>query len=318
MAETSTTLARIIRKEAARIGFSAIGFSSPVPQSLAIERYKAMIAEKRHAEMTYMELRLDERAMPDMLLPGLKTIISAAISYNHPLHKSSGQPAISKYALIDDYHTVVRKKLEELLEFMKSLLGEDMKATIAVDSSPVLEKTWAEHSGIGKTGKNTLLIVPSAGSYIFLGEIFITKKIIDNKAPLPNLCGSCSKCVENCPTGALIEPGKLDASKCISYLTIELKREFSAEESVMIGNNLFGCDHCQEVCPHNQQASITADSAFTLCNDLLNISTETILTLTKSSFRNFFYGTPIFRIGLKRMKRNARAVKENLKKQNTC
>ena len=314
MAETSTNLARTIRKETARLGFSAIGFSSPVPQSLAIERYKAMIAEKRHAEMTYLEFRIDERAMPDMLLPGLKTIISAAVSYNHPLQNSSGKPDISKYALIDDYHTVVRKKLEELLEFLKSLLGEELNATISVDSSPVLEKTWAEHSGIGKTGKNTLLIVPSAGSYVFLGEIFINKEIIDNKIPLPNLCGSCSKCLESCPTGALIEPGRLDASRCISYLTVELKREFNAEESAMIGNHLFGCDHCQEVCPHNQQASITADSSFTLRNDLLNISAETILNLTKSSFRNFFYGTPIFRIGLKRMKRNARAVKENLKK----
>ena len=318
MAETSTTLARTSRKEAARLGFSAIGFSSPVAQSLAIERYKAMIDEKRHAEMTYMERRIEERAMPDMLLPGLKTIISAAISYNHPLHNSSGQPAISKYAIIDDYHTVVKNKLEELLKFMKTIMGEDLSATITVDSSPVLEKTWAEHSGIGKTGKNTLLIVPSAGSYVFLGEIFINKEIIDNKAPLPNLCGSCSKCIENCPTGALIEPGKLDASRCISYLTVELKREFSAEESAMTGNNLFGCDHCQEVCPHNQQASIRADRSFNLRNNILNISTETILNLTKSSFRNFFYGTPIFRIGLKRMKRNARAVKENLKKQNTC
>ena len=313
MADPSTNLARNIRKEAARLGFSAIGISSPVVQSLAIERYKAMIDEKRHAEMTYMELRIDERAMPDMLLPGLKTIISAAISYNHPLHNRFGQPVISKYALIDDYHSIIRKKLEELLRFLKTIMGEDLNATIAIDSTPVLEKTWAEHSGIGKTGKNTLLNVPSAGSYVFLGEILIDKEIIDNKPPLPNLCGSCTNCLESCPTGALIEPGKLDASKCISYLTGELKREFSTEESAMIGTHLFGCDHCQEVCPHNQQASIRADSSFTLRNDLLNISTETILNLTKSSFRNFFYGTPIFRIGPKRMKRNARAVKENLK-----
>ncbi len=314
MAVTSTNFARTIRKEAARLGFSAIGFSLPVPQSLAIERYKAMIDEKRHGEMTYMELRIDERAMPDLLLPGLKTVISAAVSYNHPLQNSSGKPDISKYALIDDYHTVVRKKLEELLVFLKSLLGEELNATISVDSSPVLEKTWAEHSGIGKTGKNTLLILPSAGSYVFLGEILIDKEIIDKKPPLPNLCGSCSNCIDSCPTGALIESGRLDASRCISYLTIELKREFSAEESSMIGNHLFGCDHCQEVCPHNKHVSITADRSFKVRPNLLNISTETILNLTKSSFRNLFYGTPIFRLGLKRLKRNAQAVSENLRK----
>jgi epoxyqueuosine reductase len=312
MADPSIYHARNIRKEAARLGFSAIGFSSPLPQLLAMQRYNAMIAEHRHAEMTYMEQRTDERRMPSMLLPGLKTIISAAISYNLPLHNSSGKPNISQYALIGDYHMIIRKKLEELLIFLKNLMGDDLNATITIDSSPVLEKTWAEHSGIGKTGKNTLLIVPSAGSYVFLGEIFINKEITDNKPPIPNLCGSCSNCLENCPTGALIEPGKLDASRCISYLTVELKRDFTAEESAMIGNQLFGCDRCQECCPHNQHTSITADKSFTLRNDLLNISTETILNLTTSSFRNLFYGTPVFRIGLKRLKRNARAVHENL------
>ena len=314
MADTSTNLVRNIRKEAARLGFCAIGFSSPVPQPLALLRYNAMIAEKRHAEMGYMGQRMDERAMPDMLLPGLKTIISAAISYNHPFHKNSGLPKISKYALIDDYHTVVRNKLKQLLESLKNLMGEDIKAAIAVDSSPVLEKTWAEHAGIGKTGKNTLLIIPSAGSYVFLGEILIDKEIIDHKPPLPNLCGSCSNCLENCPTGALIEPGKINASKCISYLTVELKREFTTEESAMIGNHLFGCDQCQECCPHNQHVSIKADRSFNVQNNLLNITTDDILNLTKSSFCNLFYSTPIFRIGLKRLKRNALAVEDNLKK----
>ncbi|MEI8186492.1 MAG: tRNA epoxyqueuosine(34) reductase QueG [Chlorobiaceae bacterium] len=312
MASHSTYLARDIRKEAARLGFSAIGFSSPLPQPLAMQRYNAMITEHRHAEMTYMEQRIDERATPTLLLSGLKTIISAAISYNYPHHNSSGMPNISKYAIIDDYHTVIRKKLEELLESMKTIIGEDLNAAITVDSSPVLEKTWAEESGIGKTGNNTLLIVPSAGSYVFLGEIFINKEIIDNKPQLSNLCGSCRNCITSCPTGALTEPGKLDASRCISYLTVELKREFTAEESKMISNHLFGCDLCQEVCPHNQQASIKADRSFTARKNLINLTTETILTLTKSTFRNLFYGTPVFRIGLKRLKRNARAVSENL------
>jgi epoxyqueuosine reductase len=315
MADSATNLTRSIRREAAKLGFSAIGFSSPLPQPLAIQRYKTMIAEKRHAGMTYMEQRVDERAMPSMLLHGIKTIISAAICYHHPIHNNSEQPNISQYALIDDYHSVVREKLGELLESIKTLIGGNIKSTITVDSAPILEKTWAEHAGIGKTGKNTLLIVPSAGSYIFLGEILIDKEIIDNKPPLPNLCGSCCKCLESCPTGALIEPGKLDASKCISYLTIELKREFTAKETEMIGNHLFGCDHCQEVCPHNMQVSITANESFTLHSNLLNITTDKILSLTKSSFRNLFYGTPIFRIGLKRMKRNAKAVEINLKKQ---
>ena len=165
MADPSTNLARTIRKEAARLGFSAIGFSSPLPQPLAIQRYNTMITEKRHGEMAYMEQRIDERATPTMLLPSLKTIISAAISYKNTLPPSPAQPTISNYALIDDYHTVVRKKLEQLLESLKTIIAKDLNAIITVDSAPVLEKTWAEHSGIGKTGKSTLLIIPSAGTY---------------------------------------------------------------------------------------------------------------------------------------------------------
>ncbi len=315
MADPSTVLARTIRKEAARLGFAAIGFSSPIPQPLAMQRYNAMLAEHRHGEMVYLENRLDERAMPSMLLPDLKTIISAAISYNYPLDTITGGPVISTYALIDDYHTVVREKLQQLLNFLNTLFGEDLNATITVDSSPILEKNWAEHSGIGKTGKNTLLIIPSAGTYIFLGELLINKEITDNKHPLPNLCGSCTKCLESCPTGALIEPSKLDATRCISYLTIELKREFTPEESTLIGNHLFGCDHCQQVCPHNHQTTIPPNHSFTPHQNLLNLTPETILSLTKSTFRTLFQGTPIYRTGLKRLKRNARAVTKNQNKR---
>ena len=314
MTDPSTTLARRIRKEAARIGFAAIGFSSPVPQPVAMKRYTNMITEQRHGEMSYMELRMEERADPAMLLPDLHTIISAAISYNYPVSYGDGLPKISKYALIDDYHTVVRSKLEELLSAIRILVAEPLNARITVDSSPLLEKTWAEEAGIGKTGKNTLLKVPSAGSYVFLGEILVDRQISSPIIPLPNYCGSCSNCLERCPTGALLEPGKIDASKCISYLTVELKRDFTAEEAAMIGEWLFGCDLCQEVCPYNCQASITRNESFVVRQNLIGITTERILNLTKSGFRELFYGTPVFRIGLRRLKRNARAVADNLKK----
>ena len=314
MAEASSDLARQIRKEAERLGFAATGFSSPVLQPLVMQRFTAMILEKRHGEMSYMEKRMKERANPSLLLPGLHTIISVAISYHYPFVHREGSPKFSKYALIDDYHTVVKAKLEVLLAAIKGLLGEPLTALITVDSSPLLEKNWAEQACIGKTGKNTLLQVPSAGSFIFLGEILVDRSIPSAKFTLPNFCGSCSKCLVHCPTGALVEPGKIDASRCISYLTVELKREFTTEEATMIGDWLFGCDLCQEVCPHNQQASVTADPSFQLRHELVNVSTERILNLTRSGFRDLFYGTPVFRIGLRRMKRNARAVEENLKR----
>lgn len=318
MADSSINLARLIRKEAARLGFAAIGFSSPVPQPVAMQHYTAMIREQRHGEMSYMETRMEERADPALLFPGLQTIISAAISYNYPVNYSFGYPKISKYALIDDYHTVVRTKLEQLLAAIQLLVEEPIHASITVDSYPLFEKTWAEEAGIGKTGKNTLLKVPSAGSYVFLGEILVDREISSTIIPLPNYCGSCSNCLERCPTGALLEPGKIDASKCISYLTGELKREFTDEEAAMIGDWLFGCDVCQEVCPHNLLASIGVHESFAVRQSLVNITTETILNLNKSGFRELFYGTPIFRIGLRRLKRNARAVSENLKKRREC
>jgi len=316
MTDHSTNFAPQIRKVAAQLGFAAIGFSAPVPQPLAIQRATAMIEEHRNGEMHYLETRMKERANPSLLLPGLRTIISTALSYNYPVVHQAGFPKISKYALIDDYHSVVKSKLETLLAEIELLVGEPLRALIAVDSSPLLEKNWAEEAGIGKTGKNTLLKVPSAGSYIFLGEILVDREISSAKLTLPNYCGSCGDCLAHCPTGALMEPGKIDASKCISYLTIELKREFTAEEDAMIGDWMFGCDLCQEVCPYNQQASIQINNAFNVRAELVNMTTERVLNLTKSEFRKLFYGTPIFRIGLRRLKRNARAVARNLERGN--
>jgi len=315
MSDHSTDLAHKIMIAAEQLGFAAIGFSTPVPQPLAILRAMAMVQEHRNGEMHYLETRMEERADPSLLLPGLRTIISTAISYNYPLKRQAGLPNISKYALIDDYHTVVKSKLEELLAKIEALVVEPLQARITVDSSPLLEKNWAEEAGIGKTGKNTLLKVPSAGSYLFLGEILLDREIPSSKFTLPNSCGSCSDCLDHCPTGALIEPGKIDASKCISYLTIELKREFTTEEAAMIGDWMFGCDLCQEICPYNQQTSISACKAFNVRDELVNISTERVLNLTKSGFRELFYGTPIFRIGLRRLKRNARAVANNLARE---
>jgi epoxyqueuosine reductase len=315
MSGNSREIVGKLRKEAARLGFAALGFSRPVPQPEAMKRFESMLCDRRHGEMHYLETGQEQRQKPESLLPGLGTIISAAVSYNHSLHVPEGAPAIARYALISDYHAVLRHKLEQLGEFLQTLLDGPVRMAVTVDSAPVLEKTWAEHAGFGRTGKNSLLIIPSAGSYVVLGELFIDREIGAPKPLLPYPCGGCSACIENCPTGALVETGKIDARKCISYLTIELKREFTPEEAESIGRNLFGCDRCQEVCPWNRQANVPADNAFALKKELLGISPETILDLGSSGFRKLFYGTPVFRIGLRRLKRNARAVAANMKKK---
>lgn len=304
-----------IRREAARLGFAAIGFASPDPQPLAMQRVDDMVSEHRSGDLNYIAEGKAERADPSLLLPGLHTIVSAAISYNVSVSYVEGVPKISRYALLSDYHTIVRRKLEELLEVIRAIVGEPLNARITVDSAPVLEKNWAEQAGIGKTGKNTLLKVPSAGSWIFLGEILVDRLIREQPHVLPNYCGSCGECLEHCPTGALVSPGKIDASRCISYLTIELKRDFTPEEAAMIGEWMFGCDRCQEVCPYNRQATIQGHEAFQVRPELLELTTDQILGLGSAGFRKLFYGTPIYRIGLRRLKRNARAVADNLNRK---
>lgn len=304
-------LARTIRREAARLGFCAVGFSAPVPPAEAVHRYRAMLDEHRHGEMHWMEEALAGREEPERLLAGIKTVISLALSYNHPLERPSGQARISRYALADDYHRVIKARIGELLEAIREIAGPGVEGLAAVDSSPLLERAWAQNAGFGRTGKNALLIIPSAGSFVFLGELLLTLEVRDERPALPNLCGACTNCQQSCPTGAITAPGTIDARRCISYLTVELKRDFTPEEAAMIGLNLYGCDHCQECCPHNARTSIPADPAFTPRPELLSIDPEEILAMNRSQFRRLFAGTPVIRTGLRRLKRNARAVLAN-------
>ncbi|NTW64059.1 MAG: tRNA epoxyqueuosine(34) reductase QueG, partial [Chlorobiaceae bacterium] len=298
MAEQPDSFLRAIKKEASRLGFCAIGFSSVKPQTLAVERLQTMIDEGRHGEMNYLANSMKERVDPSLLLPGTQTIISAAISYNTPTSPLRPDlPRISNYALIEDYHIVLKERLRQLFTKIEQLYPEPLNGLITVDSAPVLEKTWAEQAGIGASANNTLLIVPAAGSYVFIGEILIDKPFESDRKPLENLCGSCRNCIENCPTGALVSPGKIDARRCISYLTVELKRDFTAEESLMAGTWLFGCDCCQECCPYNRGRRGPPEGLFQPKKQLENLTCEEILNLSGSGFKKLFFGTPIYRIG---------------------
>lgn len=307
-------LAEIILQKALESGFCAAGFAAVTPSGEQNERLLDMIREKRHGEMTYMQNKLSLRTHPEKLLPQAKTVFSAAIPYSFPLETNKESHRISRYALVDDYHHVVRNKLSQLLDFITATYPGHATGKVCVDSMPVFEKNWAEKAGLGKTGKNTMLIVPGIGSYVFLGEILLDIEL----PPSPTLqfdpCQECDACLRSCPTGALIEPGKIDARKCISYLTVELKRDFSRTESAMTGKWLFGCDICQEVCPHNAESPVKlASPEFAPKKELLGITPEQILSLTRSQFKTLFAATPVFRAGLKRLKRNANAVMENLK-----
>ncbi|MBN1929576.1 MAG: tRNA epoxyqueuosine(34) reductase QueG [Chlorobiaceae bacterium] len=307
MSETRTTMKEAIRQKALDLGFCSAGFAAAGPLSGALEEYRAMLDEGRHGEMGYLETGLEARANPELLLPGVKSVISVALPWPAPAKPG----AISGYAVIADYHRIVGELLTELLEFIRLDCGMTVNGRACVDSSPVLEKGWADAAGVGRTGKNTLLIAPGHGSRVFLGELLLDIEI-EPDAPLDwDSCRDCAACLEACPTGALAAPGKLDARRCISYLTIELKRDFTDEESAMTEGWLYGCDRCLDACPHNAIGAGKAYPGFIPKEELVNLTAEQALELTGSQFRKLFAGTPALRLGLRRLKRNARAALAN-------
>jgi epoxyqueuosine reductase len=309
MPEKRQGIKESIRQKALDLGFCAAGFAAVRPLTEAMEEYRQMIADGRHGEMAYLESGLDVRNDPSMLLPGVKTVLSAALPWPAPATPG----AISGYAVISDYHRVVGNLLTELLDFIRSISDQPVNGRVCVDSSPVLEKAWAEAAGVGRTGKNTLLILPGYGSRIFLGELLLDLEL-EPDAPLDREpCADCTACLDACPTGALVAPGKLDATRCISYLTIELKREFTDEETAMTGDWLYGCDRCVDACPHNREVPTPAYTSFEPIEKLVKITPAEILELTGSQFRKLFAGTPALRLGLKRLKRNARAAQNKEK-----
>ncbi|MGC8773778.1 MAG: tRNA epoxyqueuosine(34) reductase QueG [Chlorobaculum sp.] len=306
MSETLNDLKEVIRRKALDLGFCAAGFADAKPLSEALEEYRAMIDEGRHGEMGYLETGLEARANPELLLPGVKSVLSVALPWPAPAKPG----AISGYAVIPDYHRVVGELLAELLDFIRSICDQPVNGRVCVDSLPVLETGWAEAAGIGRSGKNSLLIVPGHGSRVFLGELLLGLDL-EPDPPLDwNPCGDCTACLDTCPTGALDAPGKLDARRCISYLTIELKRDFTDEEAAITDGWLYGCDHCLDACPHNTDRT-TAFPRFAPKEELVNLTPQQAIELTNSQFRKLFAGTPALRLGLRRLKRNARAAVAN-------
>ena len=311
MSEKRLTLKEAIRQKALDLGFCAAGFAVARPLSEAMAEYRAMLAEGRHGEMTYLETGLDARANPEFLLPGVKTVLSVALPW--PAPAKSG--VISGYAIIADYHRVVGELLAELLDFIRSICGKTVNGRACVDSLPVLEKAWAEAAGVGRTGKNTLLITPDHGSRVFLGELLLDLEL-EPDAPLDwNPCCDCNACLDACPTGALAAPGKLAATRCISYLTIELKRDFTDEEAAMTGEWLYGCDRCIDACPHNASVKAAPYIGVEPIEELVKLTAAEVLELTGSQFRKLFAGTPALRLGLRRLKRNAMAALKREQRQ---
>lgn len=303
----NTSFAAMIKTKAADLGFVACGIA---PASLAphtTERLRAWIADGAHGEMIWMESRADQRAQPRALWPAVNSVIALGMSYapaTDPLVLAGAgdRGRISVYAQGGDYHDVVKRALKALARWIVETAGGDLK--VFVDTAPVMEKPLAEAAGLGWQGKHTNLVSRDSGSWLFLGAIYTTLDLTRN-LPGDDRCGSCDACQRACPTDAFPAPYRLDARRCISYLTIEHAGPIPHEFREPIGNRIYGCDDCLAVCPWNKfAASAAANLAFAPRAELAAPALADLLALDDAGFRTVFAGSPIKRIGRDRMMRN--------------
>ncbi|MCC6410010.1 MAG: tRNA epoxyqueuosine(34) reductase QueG [Saprospiraceae bacterium] len=278
----------LISSEAHRLGFDFIGFARAEKLDEAAGRLEAWLNQGAHGKMSYMANHFDMRVDPTLLVPGAKTVICLAFNYHNPEKQHDPKaPKISQYAYGEDYHHVVRDKLKALLEYMRETIGE-IDGRCFVDSAPVLEREWAQRAGIGWNGRHTLTIHPKQGSYFFLAEI-ICDLALPYDDPIRDHCGTCRRCIDACPTEAISPQGYfLDATKCISYLTIELKEEIPAEFKDRMDGWMFGCDVCQDVCPWNRFSKRHNEPAFEPNSELLNMKKKEWVELTEDVFGKVF------------------------------
>ena len=302
-----------IKRWGLELGFDQIGITDTNLQAAEIE-HQAWIAKDFHGEMDYMAKHGLKRTQPAELVPNTIRVISARLDYLPPntadsqtILQDSSKAFISRYALGRDYHKVMRKKLQKLCEKIQQELAGDAMShfeyRVFTDSAPVLEVALAEKSGLGWRGKHTLLINKNRGSWFFLGEIY-TNLPLPIDEPTTNHCGTCASCMEVCPTQAIVAPYKVDARRCISYLTIELKGSIPLELRPLIGNRVYGCDDCQLFCPWNKFAEITRESDFSVKNGLDSISLVDCFYWTEEQFKSKLAGSPIYRIGYLQWLRN--------------
>lgn len=308
--------ARLIREEARRLGFSACGFAraDTLPPEV-IGAYEKFLSEGRHGEMGYLERNRDLRYSPTRLVPGTRTIISVAVNYYPKVKQAESAPQIAYYAYGRDYHKVVKRLLDKLLAYIRSEICSEVTGRSFSDSAPIAERYWACQSGIGWIGRSGMLILPRGGTFFFLGELLVNI-VLPPDAPMTSRCGSCRRCIESCPTGAITEDG-VDSRRCVSYLTIEHQGEIPEDLVDKLGNRFYGCDSCQLCCPWNRYAHPSELEAFSPRAEFLSFNKEDLTSLDEQNYLRFFSGSPMKRAGLNGLLRNARVVSRNSQKEDS-
>lgn len=306
MKSNSFIYTKFIKTEAKRFGFDFCGISKAEFLSEEAPRLEKWLKENKHGQMKYMENYFDKRLDPGLLVNGAKSVISLLYNYYPEKKQPENVPKISKYAYGKDYHEIIKEKLHEFLLTLKEKIG-NINGRAFVDSAPVLDKAWAAKSGLGWIGKNSNLINKEQGSFFFIAELIIDVEL-EYDGPLKDYCGTCTRCIDACPTGAIVEPYIVDGSKCISYLTIELKEEIPNEFKDKMAGWAFGCDVCQDVCPWNSFSKPHNEPLFS--NDkLLSFSEAEWHDMTEETFNVIFKHSAVKRTKYKGLKRNLLFIK---------
>lgn len=300
---------KLIKDEAIRLGFMQCGIAAATELTDDARRLESWLNQGFQGKMSYMERNFDLRIDPRKLVPEAKSVITLLLNYFPSEVQNTEAPKIAKYAWGTDYHYVIREKLNALLDFITVNIGA-VSGRGFVDSAPVLERSWAQRTGLGWVGKNANLISKQAGSFFFIATLICDLPLNYDLPFATDHCGTCTRCIDACPTEAIVSPTLIDGSKCISYLTIELKDELLPQElqSKMEGWS-FGCDICQDVCPWNRFSKPNTESNFKPLAQILNLSAKDWEELEESSFKQYFKNSPLLRTKWKGMMRNIQVLK---------
>ncbi|MFV7234398.1 MULTISPECIES: tRNA epoxyqueuosine(34) reductase QueG [Flavobacterium] len=293
---------QFIKSEAKRLGFLSCGISKAQFLEEEAPRLENWLNKNRNGEMSYMENHFDKRLNPTLLVDDAKSVVSLLLNYYPEQFQNTDSYKISKYAYGQDYHFVIKEKLKEFLFSIQSTIGE-VSGRAFVDSAPVLDKAWAAKSGLGWIGKNSNLLTQKVGSFYFIAELIIDLDLeYDN--PTTDHCGTCTACIDACPTEAIVGPHIVDGSKCISYFTIELKENIPQEMKGSFDDWAFGCDVCQDVCPWNKFSKVHNEPLFNPNPELLSMSKKDWREITEETFRVVFKNSPLKRAKFQGIKRN--------------